>query len=137
MGLTYIDADIANPGKPKAKVRLEFLVDTGAWYSVIPARVLRGLGIKPHSWRTFILADGSKVTRRIGDVMFRLNGRRGASPVIFGEKGDSVLMGTISLEALGFMIDPLKRELRELPMMLARLGIRCLRFGFRSEGACN
>ncbi|HEV2491606.1 MAG TPA: hypothetical protein VG204_00885 [Terriglobia bacterium] len=37
--------------------------------------------------------------RSIGQVLFRLNGDEGASPVIFGEKGDSVLLGAVSLEA--------------------------------------
>ncbi len=120
MGLTFIEADISNPAKPKKHARVEFLIDTGASYSVIPAALLRNLGIKPHSRRTFILADGSKIARRLGDVVFRINGRKGASPVIFGQKDDSVLLGSISLEALGLMIDPLKRQLRPLPMMLAR-----------------
>jgi predicted aspartyl protease len=81
--------------------------------------VLRKLGIRPHSKRTFTLADGSKITRRIGDVQFRFDGRQGASPVIFGQRNDSVLLGSGSLEALGLMIDPLKRQLRPLPMVLA------------------
>jgi len=119
MGITFIEADIADPGKPKARTRLEFLIDAGAYYSVVPASVLRTLGIRPHSRRTFILADGSKISRRIGDVLFRFDGRQGASPVIFGQKDDSVLLGSVSLGALGLMIDPLKRELRALPMMLA------------------
>jgi len=28
------------------------------------------------------------------------------------------LLGTVSLEALGMMLDPMKRELRPLPMLL-------------------
>ena len=119
MGLTYLHADISNPAKPKRRVRIEFLIDSGAFYSVIPGSVLRKLGIKPHSRRTFTLADGSQITRRIGDVVFRFDGRRGASPVIFGHADDSVLLGSVSLGAAGLMIDPLKRELRPLPMILA------------------
>jgi hypothetical protein len=41
--------------------------------------------------------------------------------VIFGKEGDSVLLGSVSLEALGFMLDPLKRELRNLETVLAEL----------------
>jgi clan AA aspartic protease len=119
MGLTHIKASIANPARPKRAIELEFLVDSGAMYSVIPAALLRKLGVKPHSKRSFILADGSEITRKLGDVLFRLDGRQGAAPVIFGEKDDSTLLGTVSLEALGMMLDPLKRELRPLPMMLA------------------
>jgi hypothetical protein len=54
----------------------------------------------------------------VGDVVFKLNGHQGASPVIFGEKGDSTLLGTVSLEALGLLLDPIRRELRPLPMVL-------------------
>jgi clan AA aspartic protease len=119
MGLTHIKVRIANPARPKRAVELRFLVDSGAIYSLVPAPVLRKLGVKPHSKRTFILADGTEITRKIGDVLFRLNGRQGAAPVIFGEKQDSTLLGTLSLEALGMMLDPMKRELRPLPLLLA------------------
>jgi len=98
---------------------VRFLVDSGAVYSVVPATVLLKLGVKPHSRRTFTLADGSQITRSMGDVLFLFDGRRGASPVIFGEKKDSILLGTVSLEALGLILDPFKRELRPLPMVLA------------------
>ena len=118
MGLTHIKARITNPANPRKSADLQFLVDSGAAYSVVPANILRRLGIKPRTKRTFILADGSNVERRMGHALFRLNGREGASPVIFGEKDDSTLLGIVSLEALGMILDPLKRELRPLPMVL-------------------
>lgn len=121
MGLTCIQLSVANPARPRRKARLKFLVDSGTLYSVVPARVLKRLGIKPGKTKTFILADGKEVTRPIGQALFRLDGDEAASPVIFGEPTDSVLLGSVSLEALGLMLDPLKRELRPLPMMLARL----------------
>ena len=93
-------------------------VDSGAVYSVVPGTILRRLGIKPHSSRTFTLADGTRIKRRIGDAVFLIDGERGASPVIFGEKGDSVLLGTVSLESIGLLLDPIKRVLRPLPMVL-------------------
>ncbi len=119
MGLTHVEVIIASPARPTRTARLRFLVDSGAIYSVVPARILRRLGVKPHSRLKFILADGSEVTRPVGDVQFRFNGRRGAAPVIFGEKDDSVLLGSVTLEALGLILDPLKRELRPLPLVLA------------------
>ncbi len=119
MGLTHIQAQVANPAKPGRRVRLKFLVDSGAFYSVVPAKILRKLGVKPHSKRIFILADGSEITREIGDASFRMNGRQGASPVIFGEEGDSLLLGSVSLGTMGVMLDPMKRQLRPLPMVLA------------------
>jgi len=118
MGLTHIRVKIANPARPKVAAELKFLVDSGASYSVVPATVLQRLGIKPTSTRSFILADGTAVKRKMGNAIFRLNGQEGASPVIFGEKDDSILLGIVSLEALGMILDPLKRELRPLPLLL-------------------
>lgn len=118
MGLTFIKASIINPANPRRKTRLEFLVDSGAVYSVVPKTRLKRIGIQPHGTRTFTLADGTQITREIGDAIFALNGERAASPVIFGEDGDSLLFGTVSLEALGLILDPIRRELRPLPMIL-------------------
>jgi clan AA aspartic protease len=122
MGLTYIQATIANPARPRRTARLKFLVDSGAAYSVVPSSVLQRLGIKRGKTKTFILADGTEVKRSIGQALFRLNGDEGASPVVFGEEDDSILLGSVSLEALGLILDPFKRQLRPLPAMLASLG---------------
>ena len=119
MALTHISVRIANPARPRRLARVKFLVDSGAVYSVVPAPILERLGLKPHSSRTFVLPDGSEVTRRMGDAVFRLDERPGASPVIFGEKGDHALLGAVTLESLGVLLDPLRRELRPLPMVLA------------------
>ena len=121
MGLTHIRLAIANPARPGKSAKLQFLVDSGAAYSVVPATILRRLGIKPTSKRTFTLADGSTVERKMGNAIFRMNGAEGASPVIFGEAGDSTLLGVVSIEALGMILDPLRRELRPLPLFLGRL----------------
>lgn len=118
MGLTHLKARIANPARPRKAVAMKLLVDSGAVYSVVPHTILRRLGIKPHSTRTFFLADGTEIERRIGDAVFIVDGHRGASPVIFGEEDDSALLGVVSLEALGLILDPMKRVLRPLPMIL-------------------
>jgi clan AA aspartic protease len=125
MGLIYVRASIANPAKPRRSVRLKFLVDSGARYSVVPAPLLRQLGIKPGKTKTFTLADGSEIKRSLGVARFRIDSEEGTSPVIFGEKGDSILLGSLSLEALGLILDPFKRELRPLPMMLAPHRLAC------------
>jgi len=36
----------------------------------------------------------------------------------FSSKDDVTLLGAVTLEALGMMLDPLKRQLRPLPMLL-------------------
>ena len=119
MVLTHVTLEIANPAKPRRVIAVEFLVDSGAVYSVVPASILQKLGVRAHSQEVFTLADGSRITRRKGDLLFKLDGKKGAAPVIFGEKGDSTLLGAVTLEALGVILDPIKRKLRPLPMVLA------------------
>ena len=50
---------------------------------------------------------------------FTLDGRSLRELGFFGEPGDSDLLGMVTLEALGFILDPIRRELKPLPMMLA------------------
>ena len=102
-------------------MKLEFLIDSGAIYSVVPTEVLDKLGIKPITTQTFRLVDGSKIVREKGIVLFKYGDRMGGADVIFGEKGDSLLLGAFTLEAIGLALDPLKREFRPLPMILAKM----------------
>ena len=122
MGLTVLEIEVGNPATPKVTVKVEFLVDSGAIYSVVPAPILKRLGIKPNMQEEFRLADGSKIVRKKGIALFRHGKKVGGADVIFGEKGDSNLLGALTLEALGFALDPLRRELKRLPMILAESG---------------
>jgi len=119
MGLITLEIEVGNPASPETTQKLEFLVDSGAIYSVVPSPILERLRIHPLAEQEFRLADGSKVTRKKGIALFRYGDRVGGADVIFGEEGDSVLLGAFTLEALGLALDPLRRELRPLPMMLA------------------
>lgn len=111
--------EVANPAAPERREAVEFLVDSGAVYSFVPRPVLDRLGIRPHSRQRFRLADGSTIDRDRGDALFFYAGQRGAAPVIFGEPGDATLLGAVSLEALGFVLDAIRRDLLPLPMVIA------------------
>ena len=119
MGITFLEIDVANPATPEQTERVEFLVDSGAVYSVVPTPVLERLGIRPLQEQQFRLADGSKIVRKKGVAVFRHGDLVGGADVIFGEEGDSNLLGALTLEALGLSLDPLRRELKPLPMILA------------------
>ena len=120
MGLTFLDIDVANPSEPEKTKSVEFLIDSGAIYSVVPTATLETLGIKPLAEETFRLANGTKIVRKKGVALFKYQDRIGGADVIFGEEGDSQLLGAFTLEALGLALDPLKRELKPLPMILAQ-----------------
>lgn len=120
MGLTVLEIEVGNPAKPEVTETVEFLIDSGAIYSVVPTKILNKLGIKPLTKQEFRLANGEKIVRKKGIALFKYGNRVGGADVIFGEPGDSTLLGAFTLEALGLTLDPLKRELRPLPMVLAR-----------------
>jgi clan AA aspartic protease len=119
MGITFLRVEVANPVDPDVTESLDLLVDSGAIHSVVPAVVLERLRIRPIAEQNYRLADGSLITRRRGGALFRYGGRVGVAGVIFGEEGDSALLGVTTLEELGLAFDPLRRELKEMPMILA------------------
>lgn len=124
MGINSLELEVGKPANPEVTEKIEFLIDSGAIYSVVPARILERLGIKPVSRQEFCLADGSKIFRHKGIALFKHGDRIGGADVIFGEDEDSVLLGAFTLEALGLVLDPLRRELKPLPMILARAGLK-------------
>jgi len=120
MRITVLQLTVADIAAPDGRSEeLEFIVDSGAIYSVVPAVVLQRLGIRPIKTEEFRLADGSTIRRNKGFALFKLGDRVGGSDVIFGEAADAVLLGALTLESLGLALDPLRRQLKPIPLILA------------------
>lgn len=119
MGLTSVTLQIANPRKPAKRVSVNCLVDSGANFSLIDGKILGGLGLRPTEVQQFSLANGDLIERKLGNAFFSFGGVGRASPVIFGEKGDENLLGVVTLECLGFALDPMRRVLLPMKMILA------------------
>ena len=122
MGLTHVRVRVGNPAGGRRAEEVRCLVDSGAVYSLIPGVVLRRLGIQPHSTSEFVLANGDVIRRRLATTTIEYNGRRGDSMVIVGQRGDDPLLGAITIESLGLVLDPFRRELRpaQLPLKPTR-----------------
>jgi predicted aspartyl protease len=120
MGLTYIEGNVRAPGGRRPPLRVRFLVDSGAVYSVLRRRDWQTLRLKPERDLEFVLADGSTLTRGVSECTFELEGRRATSPVVLGETEDEALLGAVTLETLGLMLNPLSRTLQPMRMVLAR-----------------
>jgi len=116
MSITFLKVKIINPEQPKKSEECELLVDSGAVYSVVPQNILKKLGIKPTSFQEFILANGEVVKKPIGNAYYEYEGKIRAAPVVFGDKG-VFLLGATTIEALGMILDPIRRELKPLPMV--------------------
>jgi len=111
MGMTQVTLKVKNPKSPSRVFEEQFLVDSGATYTVAPEGILKKIGIKPQREETFSLADGRLIKRKVGSAFYEFEGIEGAAPILFGEKNDSLLLGTFTLEALGLTLDPFKRKL--------------------------
>lgn len=118
MGVTDVRMKVKNPREPKRGYEGKFLVDSGATYTVVPGAILRRLGIRPQREEKFSLADGSMITRNVGNALYEFQGVEAAAPVLFGEKDDSTLLGVFTLEALGLTLDPLRRTLHRALLRL-------------------
>ena len=116
MGLTFVQAQAQ--GSEGQEATLEFLVDSGAIYSLLPSGVWQSLGLRPYREERFVLADGSAVSRQISYCYLALPQGEGYSPVVLGEPGDDqALLGAVTLENLGLVLNPFSRTLHPMRLL--------------------
>lgn len=118
MGMTKATLKVKNPQNPRKAYKGNFLVDSGVTYTVVPTGILKKLGIKPQGKEEFVLADGKIIKRKVGNALYEFRGIERAAPVLFGEKDDTLPLGTFTLGALGLTLDPLKRKLYKATLRL-------------------
>ncbi|MGH7796679.1 MAG: retroviral-like aspartic protease family protein [Candidatus Binatia bacterium] len=121
MGLTYIRARLRKSEGRGPTRDVRFLVDSGAIYSVLPEAVWRALRLKPEREVEFTLADGTSIKRGVSECRFEISGEAATSPVVLGEEHDGALLGAVTLETLGLMLNPLTREVLPMRMSLSHL----------------
>ena len=84
---------------------LDFLVDTGAFYTVIPPAIAEVLMIRPYAKTSLTLADKWVVEANISLAYIRILDREGILPVAILESPEP-LLGTTALEGLGLKVNP-------------------------------
>jgi len=117
VGVTYIEGEVSGPTEIAVPVR--FLVDSGAMYSLIAEPDWKKIGLRPRRTATFTLADGSTVQREISECRLVLPQGECHTPVILGESRDQPLLGVVTLEILGLVLNPFTRELKPTHLLLA------------------
>jgi clan AA aspartic protease len=117
MGFIHVKATVAGA---RGKARIKFLVDSGAMYTLLPEKVWRRLGLRAIKSMAFELADGTEVQRGVSECKLTLDGESRHTPVILGEKGDAALLGIVTLEEFGLVLNPFKRTFQPMRGMLAK-----------------
>lgn len=116
MGVTYIEGTVrAEAGEE----RVQLLVDSGAGYTLLPTDVWQRLGLRATRTEAFSLADGTRIERDMSEVHITLPQGEGHTPVILGEPGDEALLGVVTLEEIGLVLNPFTRQLQPMRMLLA------------------
>lgn len=116
--MTTVSIKIKNLQDASKTYEGEFLVDSGAQFTVLPEKVWKSMGLTPQREQKFSLADGTVVSRKIGSAFVEYQGVETATPVVLGHDNDSFLLGVITLEALGLTLDPFTRQLYNAKLML-------------------
>ncbi len=120
MGIFSVSAKLLRefPHGDGAPTAIDLMVDTGATFSIIPAELLARLGVKPVEEREILTADRRSLRRSLGYVGIEVAGRRVLSPVLFGEADDFPVLGAVTLEIAGLMVDPERKQLSARPSLL-------------------
>jgi len=117
VGLVYVDAVVKNEEGKAVNVRL--LVDSGIAYTVLRRDVWEQLGLKPLGEMGFVLVDGSVIRRAISEAIIELPGYgERHSPVVLGESEDENILGVVTLEVFGLILDPFRRTLRPIRALM-------------------
>ncbi|MEA2076074.1 MAG: aspartyl protease family protein [Euryarchaeota archaeon] len=116
MGHSWVEVEISDLEKKKSTV-VKALVDTGASLTVLPKKLADELGIAATSEEKVTTGAG-EIKVKGADVWIKIRGREKTNPVWISDIIDKVLIGVVTLESLGFAVDPKTGTLREEPLLL-------------------
>ena len=111
MGIFTIPATVIHPEHRGRSIDLDLVVDTGALYTLLPAEVVAGLGLRAvDDWQAK-LASGERVVYPLGEVRLRLDGRERPTMFVAGPSGCPALLGALALESFSLAADPVHQRL--------------------------
>jgi len=117
-GFCNVKVRLHNPADLTKFDEIELLVGTGAVFSSIPHLTLEKLGLRPPERRRLRVYGGDIVERDIGGLVFEYGGNRAMAPVIFGETKDTPVLRATALEALGYQVDPITKQLKPTELLM-------------------
>ena len=113
MGLTHVPVTIRNI-VTRDSFTSTFLIDTGCTESMAPVSELTRIGIEPVGKRIYELANGKLEEYQYGFVEISFLDERTVGQILFAPENTEPLLGVISLESAGIMVDPKYQTLRKL-----------------------
>jgi predicted aspartyl protease len=113
--MIYMDGVVRGPNGERS---LRFIVDTGTEYTLVPDEAWQDIGLEPTRTEEFGLVDGSRMRRRMSECHITLPDGSATTPVILGEPADEPLLGVVTLEIIGRLLNPFTRRLQPMRLRL-------------------
>ena len=110
MGTFYWPLEVSSPDGSRWET-VSALVDTGGSHTVLPASMLRRLGVVPFRTVLYRIGDGRRVEREIGETKIRVNGLQSTRIVVFGDEDMPPLLGADTLQGILLAVDPVEERL--------------------------
>ena len=117
MGLTHIAVKVRNRDSNET-FSANFLVDTGATDSMVPACELKRIGIEPTGKKTYEVATGELQQFDVAYAEISFLDETLTSRVIFGPDNAEPILGVIALESMGVIVDPVNHTLKKVGLSL-------------------
>ena len=92
------------------------VVDTGSIHTCIPRELAARLGLKQTGQRAVLTASGPE-TLDESYAFVELQGKATTTPLLVSDTLPEVIVGLTLLEWLGFLVDPVRQELRETEVL--------------------
>jgi clan AA aspartic protease len=97
-------------------VEVDGLIDTGATLLVLPAEVVRKLGVPSGRQVMVTYASGQKAERSVAQgIVIEISGRQAEVEAIVEPEARTVLIGQVPLEVMDLVVDPKKASLGPRP----------------------
>lgn len=116
MGPVYVKATLQSHFADRKEV-LDSLVDTGATFTTIPRNLAHRLKL-PYVTRRKVRTASGEEELEVSYVMIEILGEKAVTEVMISDKLDRVLIGVLTLEAMGFKVNPKTGELERTELLL-------------------
>ena len=120
MGIITVPVQISAVDGGKS-IEVEAIVDTGSFYTMLPDRLLRELGVVPIGTRRLRLADGRRIFMNYGRAWVTVEGESEGTLVVFGEDDGPILLGAYTLQGLALAVDPAEERLVQSDVIMYQL----------------
>lgn len=106
MGTFRVEATVANLGDSTMRATVALLVDTGATWTTLPDDIAAHIGAAALGTRRVRLADRRVEEWPAAAIHIILDGHEGPTFCLIGPRGGPALLGAVTLEELGLVVDP-------------------------------